>query len=276
MIGNYVFEGHILPTFSASINLGPKAVGADSVDIFQSLTLLWEKIVSQLGWILSCLIIGGIIFQFINKFRSKLSIEYILFMMMTCVIWSFNLYFSMKRGESYLDRYLILGVVFAVPIGLSAFEKYFAPNKSLKTLTLLLVIFSMGFSILYYRPDISITYKRPHHIQELAEWLKKSDYKDDAVLLTKMDWKSTYLPLYFPDAGGRHFVVSIWASDSELKRFLADYKPSLIMTVEGDDEYCDRVAKILGHEVCEKHIVYVGSKVKAHYIDPEIYESKPN
>jgi len=67
-----------------------------------------------------------------------------------------------------------------------------------------------------------------------ADWLRTSNYKNDAILMTRLNWPSTYLPLYAPEFGGRSIVVSPRVADEEIRRFLDGLHPTLLITRPAD------------------------------------------
>jgi hypothetical protein len=79
------------------------------------------------------------------------------------------------------------------------------------------ILVAVGISTFPRQRPLYVTLQRPTEIKNLVTWLKESPYRDDAVLVTQMDWKSTYIPLYFPDL--QMLIVSPWGEMTRLMTF---------------------------------------------------------
>ena len=87
----------------------------------------------------------------------------------------------------------------------------------------------------------------------MVRWLRASPYEDSAILTTKLDWQSTYLPLYAIQPGetahaaDRYCGVSVWSSDDGIRDFIRQYEPALLVTQAEDAGDRAHLERILGH-----------------------------
>lgn len=268
MVGNYFYEGDFLPAFSSNTKSGPEAVGAQAVDLLAAAKIIRWKSVHHLGWILFVAALWGAILQLAQALRRKTDPERALYIFTGCVFWMFMLYFAMSRGESLWDRYLLFGLVMALPFALLPFVRYVNRNNRLLALIICLGVVSAGVSELSYRrPEVYVTPWEPVEIKRIAAWLKESPYREDPILLSKMGWKSTYLPLYFPQASSRFLVVSFWTEDSRLQDFLKNRQPSLLITRDGDDEFQSRIEALLGKRIRLDRPLHTEDTIKIYVIE---------
>ena len=90
-------------------------------------------------------------------------------------------------------------------------------------------------------------------------WLPTSPYRKDAVLLTKLNWQSTYFPLYAPYMLERYYIVSVWSDDASMRKFIEEAKPTLLITWIGDGEDRARIVHVLGRSLRLKKPVFVST-----------------
>lgn len=268
MVGNYLSAGDFLPAFSSTTKMGPMAIGAQPVDIFEGIKIIGRKFVSHLGWIVSIAIGLGVLLESVQILKRKLDSERILYSLTAGIFWGFMLYFSVVRGNSLFDRFLLLGITLVVPFAGLPFLPYANGRGRWLPLIICVVIASIGFSAFSYRPDVYVTPKQPREIQKLADWLKNSPYRNDAILTTKMGWQSSYLPLYFHDLSGRSLIVSVWTKESTLQVFVRDQQPSLLVTRDGDEEFQSRLEDLLGMSIHAERLIHREGAIKVYLLKP--------
>ena len=158
----------------------------------------------------------------------------------------------------------MLGFVLALPVATLPYLRICDSYRYGVLLGVLAGVGSMAIAYVANRPGVFVTGRKPTEIVELARWLSTSPYRNDAVLETKMDWDSTYLPLYAPQLSGRFLIVSVWIDDDALRRFIRDLQPSLLLTREEDAPYRHRVEHILGHTISAQRLVYSAGHAEAY------------
>ena len=255
-IGNYSYYGDPFIGFHGAIK-GAEALGASPVNILGTIKIIGKKLVSHLGWILSVSVIAGLTLQFIQATRKKsIEAKRLLYIAMFFLYWAVMFKFTMTRGKSMFDRYLILVFVMALPFATMPFVNYVKNNLWKLVMVFIVAITSIGISFSIYKPAVYFTPMKRTAIQNLAIWLKNSPYSADAILMTKLGWKSTYLPLYFPEIGSRNLIVSYWRSDSDIRDFIETRQPSLLITRYGDEKYKSRIESILGRKIGKDLLIH--------------------
>jgi 4-amino-4-deoxy-L-arabinose transferase-like glycosyltransferase len=255
MLGNYFHSGD-LPFLHAQLKQAPRAMGTHPVDSFAAIRIIGRKSVSHLGWILLLAGILGAILQIVQAIRGRINAECTLYLLMLFVFTGFMFSFAMLRGKSLLDRYLLFGFVMALPIALSSFVHYLINYQRWLGLLTCIALISVGLSNFSNRPEIYVTREQPAEIKKVADWLKNSPYRNDAILATKMGWQSSYLPLYLRRSGFRYFIVSPWSRDSDLRDFLQEEEPSLLITRNGEDEFKSRIEALIRTRIERNRLVH--------------------
>jgi len=166
-----------------------------------------------------------------------------------CALWASNLRIAQALGPALYDRYLLFGYVIALPFACAGLLDSLRRYRHGMLLSVLVALGSVGVAYAVYAPQTFVTRTQPTDIVQLARWLPNSPYRDAAVVLTKMDWQSSYLPLYRPQLAGRSFIVSVWVNDDALEHFIREQKPALLITSTDDAAYRERVERILGHAI---------------------------
>lgn len=267
ILGNYLHTGDLFYGFSAA-KIGAEAVGAQVVDLVSAIKIIGRKTITHLGWIISIAVACGVILQLIQAIKGKIDMERTLFTLVIFIFWSVMLYFAMVRGSSLFDRYLLFGIVMALPFAAFPFISHFNAYRQWLGVVTLVAIASLGVSMFSHRTFMYVTQKQPSEIKKIAAWLQDSSYSDDPVLLTKMGWQSTYLPLYLPEVASRYLIVSFWVEDSTVKEFLRDQKPSILITREGDEEFQSRIEALLGREISIEELVYKEGSINVFVLKP--------
>ena len=269
MLTNYLNSGDLLPGYSTALTAGPNIMPQASayypkVDLDSALKILVVKSINQLGLIMFITILCGGVLQFDQTIRGKISSERILYVLMLSIFWAFMLYFCMGRGKHLWDRYLLIGLVMSAPLALLPLNRCWKNYRRWIGIIIFVAIFSVVFNFLSQRPIIYITRKQPTEIIKLTAWLKKSSYRDDAILLTKLRWESKYLPLYFPETGPRHLVFSHWTKDAKIQDFLKNCQPSILISCDEDLVYQSRLEPFLGMKIQEDSMVHSEGYIRVY------------
>jgi len=211
---------------------------------------------SHLGWLLSIGAIAGLAGEISRSIRGQMSSERTAYAVLVSIIWALIFVAARSRGPALYDRNLLFGFVLALPVATLPYLRVCDSYRHGILVAVLAGICSMAIAYVANRPRVFVTGRKPTEIVELARWLATTPYRNDAVLETKMDWDSTYLPLYAPQLSGRFLIVSLWVDDDALRRFIRDLQPSLLLTREEDAAYRHRVEHVLGHTISAQRRIY--------------------
>jgi hypothetical protein len=266
MLENYVHSGELLLGFSA-VKKGAVIVSAHAVDLFSAIKMLGSMSVLHLGKVLMIAIVGGMIWQLVSAARREINPEHVLYISVIYLFWIGMLYLAMTISTSLWNRFLLFGFVMSLPFAFLPFTQELRIHYRWLALIICVGLVSVGVSAFPHQRPLWVTLQRPTEIKNIAAWLKKSPYRDDAVLLTRIDWKSTYLPLYLPEAVSRVFIVSPWAEDADVDDFLKHQRPSLLITDDGDAAFQARIEAILGRRIHEHSLVHQEGIIKVYLLD---------
>jgi hypothetical protein len=111
-----------------------------------------------------------------------------------------------------------------------------------------------------------VTLWRPAEIKSLADWLKNSPYRESPILMTRIQGKSAYLSLYFPEIGSRRYIIKYTVKDSDIQRFLKSRRPSLLITCDDDDLVQARLENLLGTKFGEDMLIHTENYIKVYDI----------
>jgi hypothetical protein len=260
IIGNYLYTGDSFAGFSAAA-----ADTAGYLNLIEAIKFLAHKSIPNLGWLIPIMIVGGTILRFVQLIKIKsINLTELFYLIVTGISCVVLLKFTMTRGSNLWDRYLFLSLVLVLPFAALPFKAYFQNSRKLLGGFLLVTIASLITSRIFNKSDIYIVRDRPTDVQEIINWLKKSHYNKDLVLLTKLDWKSTYFPVYFPEKSF-DFLIADPLFDKELPSLL-EKKPSLLITHKHDYQQKKKIEAILGKKITKDSLVYQVGLIRLYYL----------
>jgi hypothetical protein len=158
--------------------------------------------------------------------------------------WLFVLGLAVVRGPKLYNRYLVLGFVLSFPFVGVALEAI-SRRRTVQWLQVacLLIMTSVVFAggIPVPKPHW-VTRNRPRAVIELTEWLSRADQRRQPILLTQMDWQSTYFLQYAP--GLRWEIFAHREDDDSIRTRLNSLDSSfLLVTRAGDEALVKRMQK---------------------------------
>jgi hypothetical protein len=266
---SYFHSGNLLSGYLSDAERGAAAVGQEAVSWPMSAVVIARMAVKNLGFVFA-IAIGGLVWQVWRLAARKTSAEQTLYTLMILLFWSFTFYFTAQRGWSLWNRYLLFGIVTLLPFISLQFVRYFGSRPNSESFVALFVAASIAIATYWDLPSVHLRPSQPTEIKNMAQWLARSPYSRDAVLLTKMDWQSTYLPLYFPELAScrsaRFRIVSFWSEDQELAKFVASKRPALLITRDGDARFQSRIESLLGAKMQTSDLVHRESRINAYDI----------
>ena len=275
-LGNYVHSGNIKAVVGAVSELDLERAGAREVNWKDFIRFFVHRSVSFLGPIIPPAVIIGLILQVIQITKKRISIERILYLSIFTIQWLFIFKFYFSRGGAVWNRYLLLGLVLALPFASLALSNLRNYRQQLGIIITITVVSAFTFflpqSFHFQARSLEITRQQPTEIKNFAAWLEKSSYRNDSIIVTEMTKnrrKQRYLRLYFPEVSYR--ILTIWDQEeivpnSKLKEFLEEKKPSLLITSKDDDKLKTRVEDHLSEKLSEKRLVYQEKYLKVYDI----------
>jgi hypothetical protein len=90
-----------------------------------------------------------------------------------------------------------------------------------------------------------------HASEEIAGYIREQ-YGRVPVIMTEMEWESTYIPLYFPGIADKYTIISYFLNDSQLKEYLELTRPQVLITKDGDEEQLARLEYIFATSFSEE------------------------
>jgi len=247
--------------------------GGGTVPASSALANLARQSAHHLGWPLSLAALGGLMGELTRAMRRTISAERAGYAILVLAVWMLSVGGARSRGPALYDRYLLVGYVLVLPYAAAIYLRYCGGYRYGIAIGALLSLASVIGAYSKHDPPIWVTRTQPTDIIEVARWLARTRYRNDAVLMTRMEWQSTYLPLYLPQLNDRCFIVSVWVDDAMLQSFVRDRRPSLLITQAGDAPYRARVERILGREITVDSRVYSVGGVEAYDISGPVRPS---
>jgi hypothetical protein len=242
-VGNYLESGRAFIGFSAAARATEE--GATAVGVFTAMRAIAYQAKVQLGWLLPLAALSGALIELVRIVRRRSDAGRVLYLGLLALYWIGVLQFSMSRGGLVWSRYFLFGFATLLPLAAIPFERYVGQRVGRIVLYLVLMLAPLALSVSYYRPDVNVTRDEPTAIKDLAAWLRTSPYRDHAMIVTRMDWYSSYLPVYFPEAYDRIFVFHFWKRDQAVVDFFRKQRPYLLITSAEDGPYQARIEALL-------------------------------
>jgi 4-amino-4-deoxy-L-arabinose transferase-like glycosyltransferase len=251
LVGNHVAFGNAWVGFTeANRGLEDGAVG---VNAGQAIVILGQKLLHQVNLLVLIAIGWGIALRTKQCFEGLRftglrvahlqakpashpppSLEEALYVSIAAIYWLAMCRFTIVRGESLWERYLLFGVALLLPYAAWPLAAWL-PNRQWRVgivgglMAIGLTLPLASFVPRYMTPQL------PTAVINLCTWFNQSPYQNSAVLLTPMRWDASYFPLYCPSSLSRHLIASAWVSDTDIQRFVSAQRPKLLITREQDD-----------------------------------------
>lgn len=271
IVGNYINADNMFNFISGPSGqmseFRMKRSGFQSVSFIESIKILSRRSFSHLGSVIPLGMGLGIILQIKQMIRKNINYETLMYVSIVGIYWIFMIYYTMVRGPSLRDRFLLFGFVITLPFFILPFTFYFRNYRRWLLPILLISITSIIIQSFFIPPYLNVTRNHPTEIKKVTVWLKNSSYRDDSILITEMPKikrQSRYIPLFFPEISSRYLIMSDLVSDSRLKEFLKSQHPSLLISSYGDDEFQARLAPYLKREISQNRLVYQEGNIKVY------------
>ena len=270
-VGNYLYFGDFLyPFFKISHPLED----ANPVDIATALAYLSDLALGHLGWLLSTAAIAGLATELYRMMRGRLSAQRAAYAILFVAVWAMVFKGALTLGAGVYDRYLLFGFTLALPLATAAYVAIFGRYRYSVAVGVLAVSVSLSVAYRENYPEVFVTRAMPTDILKLVRWLPTSPYRNDAVLLTKLNWQSTYFPLYAPYMLERYYIVSIFSDDASMRRFIEKARPTLLITWIGDGDDRARIVHVLGRPLRLKKPVFATTRYIEVYDVSRVMEDR--
>ena len=253
-IGNYLELGNFMYPFAHFSN---PVEGGGRVSLSVAIANLAASANRHLGWLIASAALAGFIMECYRAALGSINLSRIAYAILVAAVWIMILKGAVTLGSALYDRYLLLGFALALPMAALSFLAMFGSNRAGVVLSVALFTGSLALTFRRHSPLTFVTREKPADVIEMVRWLRASPYQDAAILTTKLDWQSTYLPLYAiqpretPYAAGRYCGVSVWSSDDGIREFIRRYRPALLVTQPEDAGDRAHLERILGRALPE-------------------------
>jgi hypothetical protein len=249
LTGNYFELGNFLYPYSRFSN---PVEGGARVSLAVAIANLSAMANRHLGWLIASAALAGFTMEGYRAMRGLLGLSRIAYAFLVAAGWTMILQGAVTLGPALYDRYLLLGFTLALPMAALAYLAVFGSNRASVVLGVALFTGSLAMTFRLHSPLTFVTREKPTEVIEMVQWLRMSPYQNAAILTTKLDWQSTYLPLYAiaPEQSrrdARRFCgVSVWSSDDGIRGFIRQYQPALLVTQPEDAGDRAHLERILG------------------------------
>jgi hypothetical protein len=265
-LGNYFSMRDFFPGFTI---LSHAPEGANPVGFRTALGTLYWMVGRQIGRLLAIGASAGLIIESYKCVRGRLSAHRTCYAILVVVVSALSFRGALALGPGLVARYLLLAFALALPLAAVAFVDLLGRRRY--TVAFGAIAIAASFAPVYRRlyplsdlhTPVCVTRYRPTEIIELAKWLRSSPYKSEAIVMTKMKWRSSYLPIYAPEYDSRHVIISSWTSDDAISDFIKAQRPSLLIAGPEDTDGLLRLDRIIGHPIdgLIQHPVYANGKI---------------
>jgi hypothetical protein len=242
-VGNAVYRGDAFLGFTEVRASAVRSFGPDLASIGDSVARLARAMRDHLSAPVALMMAGGFLLDVRLLVRRKSTPPRMLHLALTMGFWLFALGLAVLRGPKLYSRYLVLGFVLSFPyvgVALDAISRGRTVQWLQVTCLLIMTTVLVARGIPVPKPQW-VTRNRPRAVIELTEWLSRAD-QSQPILLTQMDWQSTYFLQYAP--GLRWEIFSHREDDAAIRARLDSLGSSfLLITRTGDEALVKRMQK---------------------------------
>ena len=265
MLANRHYGLGLLAGFSAAVR-GTEA-GPRPVSFFAALSALAVMTAVQAGFLLPLLAAAGLGILAAAWLRRGVRPEEALFAALFAAQLITLAGFAAARGNLW-PRYLLFSIVASLPYAALPLEPL---NRRKRGAAAIAAVVALSFLLApstlrshVAAPEIYLTRRRPVEWQELAQWLRRSGHARSAILITKLDWESSYLFLFAPEVNANTLEVNFWVSDAHLSGFCRSHKPELLITSDADRDYQRQVQPFLPVAIRDAPLVHVSGPLRVY------------
>jgi hypothetical protein len=247
-VGNWLAVGDAFYGFTMA-RKGAEIAGTPPISLPNGIAMLAGAVIHEVGWPLALsMLAGGVLAGMTLPSQQRARVAYAA---IAATFWLAMTWFAMRRGHSIFNRYLLLGIVLLLPYATLPWTRLrrHAP-RAFAVGVVLLACSTITPRLHAWPPSASwITWSPPRDMQTLTAWMRHSSYRDAPILITEMGWAASYFALYWPEAAPRRLIVSSWTEDDEIRRFLAQRRPLLLVTTPEDEPMRARLERLAGYAI---------------------------
>ena len=262
---NYVHFGNFIHGISAVIR---PAQGRESLGAVRTLGWLVFFVRIHLGWLIVVAAIAGLASELYKVIRGRSGGDRAAYVLLVAIVWAMIIKMVLALAGGMVARNLLLGFALLLPFAALAYTESLGRSRRSVAIGAALLVGSMATAYCLNLPRTFVMRKKPHEVIALARWLRTSAYRNDPILITKMDWASTYLPLYAPEIIGREAIVSAFVPEASTDSFIKTRRPVLLITQSGDIDEQARIVRIIGQplEPMMQKPVYTSGPIEVYDI----------
>jgi len=261
-IASYLYSGNAFEGFFAALQ--PHVEGVAAVPFPEALMNVARGVTHNLGELVAAAVLCGFLREVVYIARCVRNREQAAYTVCVGAVWILVFLGAVFRGPGLYNRYLLVGCILALPFAAVSYVRYCGHYRHSLALGALIGVVALGGALVAHKPQLWVTRGPPGEVVELTRWLRQTRYRDTGVLLTKINWNSTYVPLYVPELSGRCLIVSVWVDDSALSRFISQQKPFLLITQAADAFERARIEKALERTIRPERRVFSAGRIEAY------------
>jgi hypothetical protein len=252
----------LLASYSSTI-AGAGTIGARPVDLPAGALALADGLAAQLGAPLLWLAALGLV----AAAALRRSLDLAAFAALLAAEAALLAKLAADLGDAFWPRYPLTLAVLLLPPAAFALAACLRPPVARHAVSLaagvamLHAAWSRGL-YLYLVPEI------PAATRAAAAWVAARP-ADEPLLLTRMGWQATYVPVLARLPWDRYRVVSTWLPDAELRRFVRYRDPRYVVTRAGDVDLLERLCQVAGVAARPDRPLAVFGPVAVLELDPE-------
>ena len=266
-LSNHVYGGQAFLGVAAAIHDRSWAATPVGVSVTKAGEILVTRFASRLGWVIVIGLLLGLVRELRSLVARRLSPERILHLAVVLIFLAGAWAFTVMRGQTLGDPYLLFIFILAMPIALIPASGYLSHIGRGGLWVVIVVALIYSLASLWLKGGLEthwVTTAEPQRIIRFAEWVNQSPWRDQPVVFTRMDWQPTYLPYYFPRYAWKTIIISEWIDDGPLLEMTQSVRPSLLVTQPGDEAYVKRFVKVTGMAVEQYRLVHRDGDVEVY------------
>ncbi len=259
LVGNAAALGDPIAGLTAAVH-GAAVDGADAIGPLEAVGRLATVGAGEIGWPLIAMIPVATAVAILRGRESCPAGALLLAISLT--FWVGMLCVTCFRDHSLHSRYLLPGLVLALPMLVLPFRGRAIASSPWVLLGLVLATLASFASTGRYETRRWVTAERPTHMEEVARWISSGPCRDSFVVLTDMDWKASYLAIFWPEVADRRGIVSEWIEDDVVAFLLLERAPALLVTRDADVDQRARIERVLGTRLDAAPLAYQSGPTK--------------
>ena len=258
LTSNYLYYGD--PFFGVGVARLPGAQiekireysGMYPMNLWSAGGLLIHKISAHIGLFAAVLAGIGLVDTCIRFFAGRAKAEEVLLCSAITIFYIGVLRVMMDIGYATWDRYLMFGSIVIFPVAIYAGRSVISKIESYRWLFPAAFIGSILLTNYMNSYQRYVTSEEPIDSQNVASWLRENRAEGVAVLMTRMDWQSSYIPLYDPTLAGDFVTISPWSlarREDEVMGFICRRQPRLLISMTADEEFIAWIENFTGTSI---------------------------